>query len=183
MAEIKEESQQELFREFSGEALRSERFPSIPKAQKPILLTTSTEQLILAGILLILSFCLVFFLGLLRGKALVQSPAVASAGLPPATVQAYRASAPAAAPKKTELPPASAVSAAKPYTIVLATYKKQAQAEREATALKRLNQPAFVTGSGEYFVVCVGHYANIAEAKKDLKFFGAKYKGAYLKRR
>ena len=182
-----EESQQELFLEFSGESAKVERFPSIPKAQKPVLISTSAEQIILTGILSILALCLVFFLGVLRGRGLEQAK-----GLEPTTPRMAtpapepRIKAPsAAAPRvlKQAEPLKTPAELSKPYTIVLATYKKQSLAEREAELLKKAGQPAFVTGSGDYFVICVGHYANIGEAKKDLKYFGGKYKGCYLKRR
>ncbi len=74
------ETQQELFTEFSPVPRKQERFPSLAKTQKPLLLTTNTEQLLLTGIVSILVFCGVFFLGVLRGKAishgLAQPPAV-----------------------------------------------------------------------------------------------------------
>ena len=185
MAEIKqEESQQELFREFSGETVKPERFPTIPKIQKPVLLNTSVEQLILAFILAILAFCLMFFLGVLRGRALatrsssVQRPVQA---LPSVSQKKPAVSEPVIS-KPAETVVASA-DLSKPYTIVLATYKKQSLADREARLIEKSGAQVFVAGSGDYFMVCVGRYANSSEAKKDLKFFGGKYKGCYLKRR
>ena len=75
MTDIKQgETQKEFFGEFSGEPQRVERFPSIQKTQKPILLNTSAEQVLLAGIVLILALCFTFFLGVLRGRALQTEP-------------------------------------------------------------------------------------------------------------
>ena len=50
-----QEPQKELFNEFSSqEAKKAERFPAFHRTPKPILFSTSVEQLVLAGILLIL---------------------------------------------------------------------------------------------------------------------------------
>ena len=65
-----QEMQHELFEEFSKETKRTERIPQLSRAQKPILFNTTLEQLLLGSILLILAFCLVFFLGVIRGKSL-----------------------------------------------------------------------------------------------------------------
>ncbi len=71
MNEIKqEEVQQELFNEFSDEPKKQGPLPGISKPQKPILISTSTEQIILISIIFILVSCFIFFLGVIRGKSL-----------------------------------------------------------------------------------------------------------------
>ncbi len=189
MTELRqEENQQELFQEFSGETKKVDRFPTLASAQKPVLISTTAEQLIFWGILAILFLCFMFFLGVLRGKSLgnSQAPQVRLASLshseppaPPAALQKVPVTSVVAKPPEA----ARAADPARPYTIVLVTYKKKALAEKEAAALKIGGTPAFVAASGDYFVVCAGQYANIGEAKKDLKFFGSRYKGCFLKRR
>ena len=73
------ETQQELFEEFSPAPKKAERFPSITKTHKPILFSTTLEQLLMASIVFILGLCGVFFLGVLRGKALREPAAVPAA--------------------------------------------------------------------------------------------------------
>lgn len=195
MAEIQpQETQQELF-DFSGVPRRVERLPSIQKTHKPILISTSLEQLLFAAILAILAGCLVFFLGVLRGKSIagpiaraVESPVVpaprpvpATAAVP-ATVETPAVRAQVAAPRN-EVMSSTARDASKPYTIQLVTYKKGDLAEKEVAALRRSGYYASVIRKGEYYAVCVGQYSGMEEAKKDLKFFGVKYKDRFLRRR
>jgi hypothetical protein len=188
-----QETQQELFGDFSTESKKGERFPTLAKSQKPILFSTSAEQVILAAILLILAGCFVFFLGVVRGRSLaspvpgvrqapvVQRPQVAPQGVVRVTrVAVQPGAAKAAAAPAVRTPEANA---AKPYTIQLVTYKKQDLAEKEVAGLRRSGFYAFVIPSGDYFQVCVGQYAGMEDAKKDLRAFGARYKDRFLRRR
>ncbi len=204
MTEIKqEETQQELFNEFSGELKKTERFPSISRPQKPILFSTSVEQIILVSIILILAGCLIFFLGILRGKFLaskgqvtapvriapepvrptaVTSIAPKQAAAPLLKVKPSAAS--VALPAKASVKPSPAtLDLNKHYTIQLVTYKKKDLAEKEVAGLRRNGFYSSIIASGDYYQVCVGQYATKEEAKKDLKVFGSKYKDCFLRRR
>ncbi len=190
-----QENQQEFFSGFSNEPKQADRIPSIAKAQKPILISTTIEQLLLIGILAILLFCLIFFLGMLRGRSvgLAQSqPPVSVVTKPLADPQPIAAPAVSLSP----IPVAAKVVSkrenkfvvinegpAKPYTIQVLTSKKRSDAEVEASLLKKKGFNAQALQSGVYTVVCVGFYANKEEAKKDLAYFTSKYKGSYLRRR
>ena len=205
-----QEIQQELFREFSKESRRTERIPPLAHAQKPILFSTTLEHLLLGGILFILVLCLVFFLGVLRGKSLttVFLPSAArpaatvsylpqktqttttpriTATTPPAAVSLAPArpgaNTTASVPSPSSVTAASRNSAAKPYTIQLVTHKKKETAENEAAALKRSGYYSFIMTSGEYYLVCVGQYASKEEAKKDLHNFSGKFSDCFLRRR
>ncbi len=190
MVETKqEETQQEFFKEFSGEAKRVERFVSLQRTQKPILLNTSIEQVILAGIVLILAACLVFFLGVVRGRHLSASEPVKTLKVSPLVRTPQTAVLARAVPANPERlpmkpPPVSAApqNLDKPYTIQLVTYKKKDLAEREMASLRRSGLSSMIIPSGDYYQVCAGRYSNKEEAKKDLQFFAAKYKGCYLRR-
>lgn len=184
MTEIRQgESQQELFGQFSEEEGSADRFAPPPKSQKPILLSTSIEQLILVGILSILALCLVFFLGLLRGRSLdTEGTRTVGTTLAVPAVPKETSRVALITPKVLENS-AAAIDATRPYTLILVTYKKQVQAEREAAVLKNGGYPAYISAKGGYYVVAIGRYANGSEAKKDLKFFEKKYKGSYLIRR
>src|SRR6185436_9440850 len=80
------ETQSELFEEFSSAPKKPERFPSIAKTHKPILVSTTLEQLLMASIVGILVLCGVFFLGVLRGKSLRPAASLPSAVVRPAAV-------------------------------------------------------------------------------------------------
>lgn len=194
-----QEMQSELFTQFSpGEIKNPGRFPPVPKTHKPILLTTSVEQLILAGIGLILLSCFIFFLGVIRGKSIApessQGPPIrmTAPALAPLATKVSRSAltAPISAPAQT---PASSVKSAsapsmkenpkKPYTIQLVTYKKSELAQKEVAGLRKAGYYSAVIPSGDYYLVCVGQYASIDDAKKDLRTFGARYKDCFLRRR
>ena len=213
MTEIKqEETQQELFNQFSGELKKAERFPSISRPQKPILFSTSVEQIILVSILLILAGCFIFFLGIMRGKALASKDQIAVSARPAplapqgdlkrvqpvravvttqvtvkevvATTPKVKLAAPAVLPAKALAKPSPAtLDLNKPYTIQLVTYKKKDLAEREVAGLRRNGFYSAIIASGDYYQVCVGQYAAKEEARKDLKVFGSKYKDCFLRRR
>ena len=70
MTDIKQSETQQDFFNFSKPGKGPELPTYEPKFQKPILVTTSLEQIILVGILLILAAFFVFFFGGLSGKGL-----------------------------------------------------------------------------------------------------------------
>lgn len=210
MNEKPQENQQELFSDFAAPTPRApERAPSFTKTPKPILISTTLEQVLLASLILILVLCLVFFLGVLRGRyiagpdfaahaAVSASPAsspvpkrAASPAAAPTAVQprpqavsASSTAKPAPVPVAAPAPPASPASAdAKPYTIQVLTSKKKAQADSETASLRGRGINAWMMRSGDYYVVCVGYYKNKDEAKKDLGSLKSKYSSAYLRRR
>ena len=190
MAEInQEETQQELFTQFSGASKRIDRFPLIQKTNKPILINTSLEQVILAAISLILMGCFVFFLGVLRGKFIGGGPALANKQQVVPVKRAAQVSAVVPvqenqAPAQPEIQKQNIAAAAnKPYTIQLSTYKNRELAEKEASTLKKSGFFSVIIPSDGYYQVCVGQYALKDEAKKDLKRFNSKYKGAFLRRK
>ena len=189
-----DETQQELFQEFDKEPKNLSRFPSVfHKSPKPILVSTTAEQLILVVIVLILLGCFIFFLGVVRGGGLQfkerppKTVATISSGIPVAAVLT--------APKKMEPssrnPSRASASIVremtpdinKPYTLQLVTYRNQAQAEREVALLRRKGFYSVIIASGDYYQVCVGQYMTREHAKKDLKMFSASYKDCYLRRR
>ncbi len=185
-----QENQQELFPVFSGEPRKAERFPSLGHAQKPILISTNAEQLILAGIVLVLMSCLFFFLGVLRGKAIaprervvVSAPAVSAAQRLPQKVAPFVATTVLSSIPQKASGNTITIDISKPYTIQLVTHKKKSYAERDVSALRRGGFFSFIIPSGEYYQVCVGQYQNKEEAQKELRFFAGKYKDCFLRRR
>ncbi|OGW84016.1 MAG: hypothetical protein A3C47_01415 [Omnitrophica bacterium RIFCSPHIGHO2_02_FULL_51_18] len=205
MTEIKQdEIQQEFFGDLGAPASKSKpRFPSLQKAQKPILISTSIEQILLAGILLVLTACLVFFLGILRGKSLttsarpgiasvkpaaatpqgrnstVRQPSVSVASMDRKIAQAQQATLKA----KEALPGALVPGLGKPYTIQLVTYKKEDLAEKEVAGLRKKGHTAFIIPSGDYYQVCAGQYVSKEDAHRNLKNFSDKFRDCFIRRR
>lgn len=188
------ETQQELFPGFSGSPEKTERFPAIHKHSKPLLVTTSLEQLLLAAILIILFGCGTFFLGVLRGKTLggysvapsvrIVSPAIRpplAAPRPSTPMGTRTVTAPAPAAGSPAAP--ARVLITKPYMIQLASYKSAREAESQAQQIRKAGYLAGCSASGAYTVLWAGQYGSKAEADKDLAFFRSKYKGAFLRRR
>jgi len=194
-----QESQQELFTDFVREQRQvPDRAPGIAKSHKPILISTTLEQILLACIVMILVFCLVFFLGVLRGRSIVSRmaprPVSAATGrqeiqvpTAPPSAEAVRPAAslpvPVAIAKKESSFVVVTETPTKPYTIQLLTTKKKNYADEEAAFLRKSGFTSWAAKSGDYYIVCVGSYANKEEARKDLSYFGAKYKGRYLRRK
>lgn len=209
MTELRqEETQQELFGEYSTRpASTGAARLNIAKAQKPLLLSTNVEQVILAAIILILVLCFVFFLGILRGRSIagtgsgVSQPAAApitppranfAAIKPAAAAQSRSVFAQAVASKSPVSPSAGkplsvAVNAktdgSKPYTLQIVTYKRQDLAEKDVAYWRSKGFYTVIIPSGNYFQVCVGQYNGKEEAESDRRFFASRYKGVYLRRR
>lgn len=76
-----QENQQEFFPDFvkPSERKAEPRVPGAGRTHKPILFTTTIEQILFAAIVAILVLCAVYFLGILRGKSLAGRPAAARA--------------------------------------------------------------------------------------------------------
>ncbi len=192
MEELKRpEVQREFFEEYSANLEKPERLPSMKVPQNAIRIQLTIEQAILGGILTILLACVIFFLGIVRGRATKNEPLLFGAPRqsvthrPAPTTQALPAAPLKAASVLAQNVVAfpSAFDPAKPYTIQLVTYKKKEWAQKEVAALQKAGYNATVVPSGHFYLVCVGQYLNRAEAERDLKRFGAQYKGCYLRRR
>lgn len=171
------ETQREFFQEFAKESKKPERFPSIHKAQKPVLLNTSVEQLVFMGIVSILALCFTFFLGVLKGRG--ASPTASPGAVVRPVPQVKREAAEVTRPPE----PVRAQFPDKPYTIQLVTYKNRDLANKEITGLRRKGYFAVIIPSGDYFQVCAGLYKTNDEAKRDLKLFAPAYKGCFLRPR
>lgn len=188
------ETQQELFGEFSATPKKPDRFALISRTQKPILFSTNTEQLLMFGILFILMLCGVFFLGVMRGKALLGQP-VTEAPIASTTISPKRWPVLAVTPDVHPVSPIPRVSVVKtpsiapqevpqkPYTLQLVTHRKKELAESEMNGLRAQGLYSFIIPSGEYFQVCAGQYGSKEEAKKDVVRFSGKYKDCFPRRR
>lgn len=174
------ETQQELFQEFSTAPKKPERFPSIAKSHKPILISTTLEQVLLVSIISVLVLCGVFFVGVLRGKGLRGVPMEQT---PQVAVPQTRMPANAVTVSVPVRSASGASVADKPYTLQVMTYRKKEYAEVEAAKIRKLGHMSFILSNGEYFAVCVGQYASKEEARTDRAYFLSRYKDCFLRRR
>jgi hypothetical protein len=110
MTELKQEEIQQEFFGFSAEPKKPDRLPGISKPQKPILISTSTEQIILVSIIFILASCFIFFLGVIRGKSLGEKVQRQIAA-PQAVVQPVQSAAKQVVVKTTSVKPQNAAPA------------------------------------------------------------------------
>lgn len=200
---LTKERQQELFEEFSPSSpKRVERIPALAKSNKPILITTTTEQILLASILGILVLCSIFFIGVLRGKSLqtsvMQDPvspqrlvapvkpttsARAVMVAPASPAQAIAAANRVSLPASVAASPLEAPYSTKPYTIQLVTHRGRQMAETEVMNLRKAGNVSFIIPSGEYYQVCVGQFSSKDEAKKQLKSLSGRFKDSFIRRR
>jgi cell division protein FtsN len=68
------------------------------------------------------------------------------------------------------------------YSIQVASYRKNLQAEKEADTLRKKGYLAFVLKKGDYIVVCVGKFKDKTEASQDLNKLKKTYSDSYLRR-
>jgi len=193
-----QKQQQELFDEFVVvKKTRGRFFGVLNRFNKPIFpqhrlnLSLSYEVLIivLIGVLLVAS--VIFSLGVERGRNEMPAPVqpVVAAPAPAEPVVLVVAEAPKPLPKA----PAAATiapvknipvaAADKPYTIQVASYKARDLAEKEITRLKATGYPAEIIKKGDYFVLCVGSFANKDAAKQTLAAMEKRYKGCLIRKR
>lgn len=206
MAPMKLHKQQELFEEFVIREKRKGRFFGAFKFKKPLFpqhrlnLSVSYEALIICLIGLVLVVSVIFSLGVERGRNLefAQAPSkniqVASEAEvketqvkpeeKPAQIQKQPEVKPEVKPKEGQIekvvPPPSEE---KPFTIQVATYKTRNLAERELSRLKKIGYSSEVFKKGEYFIVCVGAYAQKELAQQALPDLKRIYKDCYVRRR
>ncbi len=177
----------------------------IPEAGKPGPLTKdltlSLENIIVLCIIFIVSLVLFFSFGVERGKRVVFTP---SANRDQAAVGAVNNSTPARVPigpadtasqserivfpvaVPREISEESETSVQPPiekteeqeklFTIQVASFKREKDAQKEADRLKGIgHNDAFVLPKGDYIIVCVGKFMQMGDAKK----FSGKLKKQY----
>ena len=171
------EHQKELFQEFKKEKGGFERIADkIIHKRKSHYLHAPLENVVFAGIVILMCVVVAFALGVERGKRLTE-PAPEAENVPP---RAEVAAAPQIELSPIEITGAVAEDA---YAIQLISYKKRELAEAERDALLDKKIDAFLTESGKWFQVSAGSYATMKEAEKALKEFEKEYRGCFIKNR
>jgi hypothetical protein len=187
-------TQHELFQDLKPKTERVERRVTPPVfVRKRVTLSFTAQQLGLIGMASVLVLVVSFAGGVERGKSL-RLPGVA-ATQPPERVlhgtDSVRSQPPVAivAPEiVVETTPLAAEArpvapAAQPFTIQLATYTDGDAAERELDRLSLAGHEAFVLQGTNRVALCIGEFAEYADAKKQLPDFRKLYHDCFIRRR
>ena len=156
-------------------------------------LTLSVENIVVIGIITLMTMVFAFSLGVEKGKKITSFSApqpqlhpVSMRGVPVPAVAAIPVKAVAINSSIVKTPAATAVPAQinqtkkipvaapiisnlpsasnKPYTIQVASFKDDQYARQEAVALKNKNLDSFVITKGNFFIVCIGRFSKKEEA-------------------
>lgn len=196
-----EKYQKELFQFEEPKKPFSKLTDMLPKRdfEGKVALSLTLEKMVFISIGIVMAMVVVFALGVESGKsraaAAKQRPAQSASGtakaIPP--IAATQAMVPAqkgffntapAAPQARPLQPDSA-AAAKPYTIVAATFSKKDTAQASAAFLAKEGFNASVVYNDPYYRVCVGSYADMSgtQVQRDLAKVKRIYKDAFVRGR
>lgn len=189
-----QKQQQELFDEFVVvKKTRGRFFGVLNKFNKPIFpqhrlnLSLSYEMLIIILIGLLLAASIIFSLGVERGRSLNSAEVEAPAAIQPVVATPATPPTPAPAepiaPVVAEAPKPPPKAVGKPYTIQVASYKTRDLAGKEMTQLKAIGYSADIIKKGDYFILCVGSFANKDAAKQTLAAMEKRYKGCLIRKR
>lgn len=181
-------------------------------AQKPRYplksLTLSLENIIVGSILFIMLLVLFFCFGVERGKRIMASSGAPQVVEPASAVkvdeiiipgesvdpsaQTPRADVPLKTIRtpssSTEKPPAVQLSVEENkktgqfFTIQVASFKSEENAQREATGLKKKGYDIFVLPKGEHFIVSVGKFVQRNEAREFSKRLKNQYQDCLVRR-
>lgn len=188
-----QKQQQELFDEFVVvKKTRGRFFGVLNKFNKPIFqphkitFSVSRESLVIALIGLVLAMCVIFSVGVERGRGLGGAVVEVPEPVQPAVAVTVPAVVTAEVPKEVAAAKASAPKQTsaenKPYTIQVASYKTRDLAEKETSKLKASGYQADIIKKGDYYVLCVGSFASKDAAKATFTAMNKKYKGCIIRK-
>jgi len=201
-----EKHQKELFEFEQPKRSFSRLADMLPKAdlEGRVAITISLEKMVFISIGIMMALVIVYALGVESGKSRSDAPDVQAAkplSLPQAQqnrtatiaaknilntapiVPAVKSAAPVRQIFQDQTKTAVIGKASKPFTILAGTFTKRDNAETARAILARQGLNAAVTYSQFYYRVCVGAYANGAEAQRDLDRVKGIYKDAMIKPR
>jgi len=167
--------QKELFEEYDYSSkwprfFKKRRFP-----QKQFMFSLTYEKatlsLVIAVVLLVISFCL----GIERGKKIIRAVYPSQQEEPVVQKPAEKLPEPVNNVKLEKKPKLL-------YTIQVATYVKRASAEHEARRLEKRGFPTYVVESGKYYLLRAGAYETKRGAENAKLKLKAKYKDCFVKK-
>ena len=158
-------------------------------------LTLSIENVVVIGIITLMTMVFAFSLGVEKGKK-VKNFSSSLQQLPPAAAKGAAVAGTLPAPEKAaasspsvKTPTASTtptqINQAKksqPYTIQVASFKDDQYAKKEAGVLKNKNLDSFVLTKGNFFIVCIGKFSKKEEANGLLSKLKRTYNDCLVRR-
>lgn len=185
------ESQAELFEEFSKGKIEKSRL-GLRGYDDKFKLTLKLQELITGVIGFVAALIIVYSIGVERGRLSEYRNSLKAAMLQPhsstlSQSPSGRLSHPSAALKP--LVKVQAVSSAfkeipaGSFMVRLATYRSLDTTSRAASALKTQGYPASFERKGDYYLVSLGPYIKLDEAKRLLAHLKKKYPDAYIKKK
>ncbi len=188
----KRQVQRELFEEFGS--VEKPKYPKNAFQNKPKpTVTLSYEHIIFVIIGVIILSIIVFSLGVERGKRIVFRNKLFSTDDINSderfksakeyddidTAEGQEVKPPAAAEDKQE---EAAEDIILPYTVQVASYKSNAAAESRAEDLKLEGYEAFTMEKGEYYIMCIGRFADKADAAAENKRLRKRYSDCFVRK-
>jgi len=156
-------------------------------------LTLSIENIIVVGIVLLMSYVLFFSFGVERGRQLTKTK-VLNVDVPSSSDDAFVQQAPvtetvkldpqnaasdtagAASQQVISVPIEKELTDEQLFTIQIASFKQESSAKKEADSLSGLGEDIFVVPKGGYSIVCVGKFAEKNKATQYSKRLKTKYR-------
>ena len=143
-------------------------------------LTLSMENVVVIGIITLMTMVFAFSLGVEKGKKitgfsssqselhplLTKAAPAAAAAIPAKNAVAVKVNPSLKTPAGTTSPAQinQVKETNKPYTIQVASFKDDQYAQKEASTLKNKNLDSFVVTKGNFFIVCIGKFSKKEEA-------------------
>jgi hypothetical protein len=188
-----EEKQKELFEEFSKPAKKPFFFKGSNRylQNNVFIWQVSSEKIVFLIIGVIILAVITFCLGVEHGKRLRDSFQPDN-NLPrklSRPISSSSTSRPASSSSTGRVPTDTRSSVKEPvptapqkkYTIMVASYIKKDDAQKDAVRLKKAGFPVYITPSGRFFVIKVGDFNDRAQADAALATLKKKYKDVYIK--
>lgn len=201
MIEKDPESSQDLFG-LSTEETAAEKLKYLLRTRKDAVVHWTPEHLTAWAAVLAVVMVMMFYLGYLRGKLVIQADIQQKIDLlksrhgagpvahPETSVDPGRLNASSAQVLNAAVPTNDtarerspvAKTPLKPYTIQVVAYRSQDRALNEISKLKRLGYTTHIIAQNEFFIISVGDYISSQEARTDLNTLKRKYPDCYLRK-
>ncbi len=190
-----EEKQKELFAEFETQSMKRQghAFRREMAFRKKIVLNLSYENLVILFIAVIMLMVVFFSLGVENGKRvalknIVPLTAEAFHGTPEQGKTIVREEAGTANIKDTGKPDTDRAAGetgnaeTSLYTIQVVAFKKEANARKEISLLKKEWREVFIIPTNDWQQVCVGRYESKEDTQKDFDILKNEYPTCYIRK-
>ena len=145
--------------------------------------TFSKDILYFSFIIIALSICLAYIVGVNRGKQLARKNYLSSPkDITLVNLNKQKKRKKENTSKQEEIGKTIKKKIKTGYVIQVATYKNKKLAEKEKKKLEKKGFPVILSRRGKYLVIFVGKFPTKEEAKQKLNFLKARYKDCFIRR-